>query len=58
MKKIHATFEYRLEIIKKNGAPLDIGEEVPKGIFIGTGKHYFIAQNDVGVAKFWVWLKA
>ncbi|MBI5391984.1 hypothetical protein HZB00_03190 [Candidatus Woesearchaeota archaeon] len=55
---IPAAYDFRLQIVYKQSPTVILGNEIPKGTFIGTGKYYFASQTDLGVAKFFVWRKA
>ena len=45
----------RIQIIYSTNETIDIGEEIPKGVFIAGGKRYFQTTTGYGVARYWVW---
>ena len=54
-----STFDTRIQITSStNEMILDIGNEIPKGVFITAGKRYFQTDNGYAVARYWLWQKA
>lgn len=56
---VPASFSYRIQITySKSSTAIDIGNEIQKGVFVSTGKHYFYSgNNELGIVRYWIWPK-
>ncbi len=53
---IPSSLQTRIHISFSTNAPaIDIGEEIPKGTFISSGKRYISIGTDYAIVRYWVW---
>jgi len=51
------SYQMRILIRTKNNATVDIGGVAPEGKLVVTGSRYFVANDDFGQARYWIWAR-